>query len=884
VMALVRFYLMSLRTSKLFQNGFNERSFTQVDYAARFQSDEKRTTDPNSLEEHKDRSRMIGFKLKKLTETFNIKDNRLDFLMEPTESDNRNNFPDEYQYLILKELLYRDDLYGLLLRTKDSIKPRQALTELISPDNVYKLILIANSASETTKIFLNMLLTCRVIPPKAQKEIYDNLKQLYKAATTMCSIHDGQETTLSESARTSFLPAIFEFDILPLSYSKSAMTKEDHFHAFIEATWDLFPSIFYSVRFAWPAEISVWKLYAENLYASAKSPKFEGESWDSIVCRVAKKPDWVKSLLSLYAPTYLPGDSVARQELACFINTLVNMDQAQITSELVEVFDDHSDNGRKQQRLVSELVFAPISKSGKYIRQLDRLRKIRKSSVIREKNLLLAGYQGFISDSNYHVKFKDDYCEDIVNGLEEEEEDQHAWIRVLHDFFTCDKPPKSRLAYDALYLPVKRMFSAIQLTELNGDSYSLVLKTFLKVLQMHYAPTEEDWKLLSRSKYFQIHPEMFIDLLKAVNLEKVSESGRKELTIGLLNTKKLSSIHAFLVIRLLDSSKYPVELGLLILESVESDIKKFHSVPSIWNLLAVVAKKAHSLDVHEKILGSLSQSLQLRLKEKIGLNAAAMHEILNFIIDRSLCSIGANNKIYQSIEAELKNILGTYGKSFSECLYFRLMLFKINSSSTEVQDIFSYGFEANLFQLNRISPQSVSAKDFSKAFSQFVHSFEFGKSDDIKHTRSTINLIEFIKEFHMVPYFEDAQQRLLESMKTEYYTDAPFFPRLILLEAKKFSLSENQPIPDSVKTFISSAKYGFSYKDILLFDDKEIETYLLLRNEQQTVAEETAKICNRIFGSDSIKFISNLFFLFLNHDTLTDIYAVPMFTQLARLM
>jgi hypothetical protein len=872
---------MSLRTSKLFQSGFTENSFAEVDYAKKFQSVEvKRKSE--SLQEHKDRSRMIGFELKNLRETFNIKDNRLDFLMEPTESDNWNTLPGEYQYLILKELLCRDDLCDLFLRTKDSIKPRLALTELISPDNVYKLILNANSASDINQIYVNMLLSCRVIPPEAQKEIYDNLKPLYKAAITMCSIHDGQETTLSESATTLFLPAIFEFDLLPLSYSKSAVTREDHFHAFIETTWDLFPSIFYSVRFAWPVKKSVLKLYAESLYASVRSPKFEDETWDSIVCRVAKKPDWAENLLSLYAPTYLPGDSAASQELACFIFTLVNMDQDQITSELVEIFEDHSEKGRKTQRLVSELVFAPISKSGEFISQLDKLRRIRKSSVIREKNLLLAGYQGFISDSNYHVKFKDNYCEDIVNGLEEE--DKYSWIRVLHDFFICNKPPKSRFAYDSFYEPVKRMFSAIEFGELNGDSYRLVLKTFLKVLQMNYAPTEEDWELLSRSRYFKIHHEMFIGVLKEVNLDKLSESGRKELTIGFLSTKKLNVTNVFLVIRLFESSKQPAELSLVILECIESDPNQYHNVRAIWNLLAVVAKKAWNFDVHEKMLGCLSRSLQLRLEDTTEVYAAAMHEVLNFIVDKNLFSISANKKIYRSIKAELRKILGTYEKSFSENLYFHLMLYKISSSSTEIRDIFSSGFEANVIQRHRIAPKSVSAQDFMIIFSPFVHSFELDKFDRIKHTRSTVNLIEIIKEFHMEPYFDDARQTLLESMKKEYYKDARFLPRLILLEARNLSLSENQSIPDSVKKFIASTKYGFSYEDILLSRETEIEIYLLLRNEQQIVAEETAKICSRMWGSYSIKFISNLFFLVLNHDTLTEIYAAPMFTQLARLM
>jgi hypothetical protein len=242
-------FQMSLKTTRNFSVGNGE--FETVDYAQRFRSTAAEVKSRReSIEEHSDQSRQLGIQLEYLREQFHITDRSLKIVKDnpPPGQEAFECLEPEYEYLLLKELLYRDDFKDFILSTMGTLPERKTFARLVTPQNVYRLILNADSTADITKIFTNMLLSCRLLPPVAQKEIYINLEQLYTAASRMGNVY-GQNFQ-NGSLKTLFA-ALFEFDMLPLSYSNAAKTRQDHFFAFIETMWDLFRSIitsFYHLR------------------------------------------------------------------------------------------------------------------------------------------------------------------------------------------------------------------------------------------------------------------------------------------------------------------------------------------------------------------------------------------------------------------------------------------------------------------------------------------------------------------------------------------------------------------------------------------------------------------------------------------------------------
>jgi hypothetical protein len=852
---------MSLKTTKNFS--ISQSCFNPVDYAHCSITDKVE----QPLVEHPDQSLRLGLGLKELREQFGITDRPLEIITDPPKA--RKYFEylhSEYEYLLLKEFFYRVDFSDFLLRTMIDLPQRITFARLLSPMNVYRLILNANSALEVSKIFLNMLLACRLLPPTAQKEIYDNLEPLFTAATRIGRVY-GQETLLE--SMESILTALFEFDLLPLSYSSSAQTKENHFFAFIETLWDLLPTIFHCFSF-WDIDTSKWIFYAEKIYESVRKPKYDGETWETIVRRICKRREWMQSFTYIYIhqKPWTPGESIVSQEIYYFLNTLRGYFEP-----LVEVFEDSIDRRRETQVLLNELVLKNMPFYYFPGALLNALRRIRKVSIFEEKNLLLAGYKKVIANPEF--TFNDDFCEDIVNGLSE---DQESWIAVLSGYFACRNPPRSRFAYDSFYGPVRRLFERIELDETNKDYYASLAKAYSELVKMRNSATSEEWRLLLRSEYFRVHPDIFIDLIKETSPASLPEESRSDLVIYLLSAAPLQPKTVLALIRLMETSKSSLKLGRLITEHLETYAEnQLPNLPSCtWDLLAIVARNSQSLDVHEKLLVHLLRVLQLYETSKIDLNAGTMYEVFSFIMERNLCR---SDSYVLSIEAQIGKIFKETTPNDFDSFYFGFMLNKINPSNKNLNSKkASYRMRpALLIHRHRTTPASINVNDFSEALQELLGIFLYNTGDN---ARISLMIIKFIQEFHSESYFNVIRSSQFDSRIHEHRFEA-FYPRLKLLEAKKY-LNDNQPISDPVKKYLSNCDYCTQGNSKLL-DDQSIERYLFLRNEQQYIAEEAAKIFSRTTDAYSVKFFARIYFLILNHEAVTETYAAPVFTQIARL-
>jgi hypothetical protein len=876
---------MSLKTRRNFLVGEDE--YNPVDYAQRFRSTTAKVKPrEDSIEEHSDQSCQLGRKLEHLREQFGITDRSLKIVTDDPPPGQKlfDCLEPQYEYLLLKELLYREDFKEFLLRTMGALSEKKAFARLVTPKNVYRLILNADSAADVTKIFTNMLLSCRLLAPIAQKEIYDNLGALNTAATRMARVYG--ENSLNAGSVEVFYAALFEFDTLPLSYSNAATTREDHFFAFIETMWDLFPSILESFYPVGRLRGKFWKFYAEKIYEAVRMPKFEGETWEAIVNRIAKKWDHYLIIGGIYHEDRTPGeatqgDSIANKELYYFIHSVAGN-----LSELVEVFQDHSEQGKKTQWLVTELLHENLSISaesftGYYNEQLEYLRQIRKLSYFRDKNLLLRGYKKLLSDRQ--VKFNDDYSDDILQGLGEDEE---SWMTVFQGFLACERPPRSRVAYDSFIGPIRNLFRRLELSDLNKDFYAVVAEVFAKLLHIRKSATSEDWILLLRSEYFKVKPDIFIRLLREISLINLDEKAAIDLTIHLLNNKKLEPSSVLAMIRLMETSKNPVNLAKAILKHFETcpedDLKAQSSALCIWNFLAVVAKIAQTSDFHLLLLSLVLRTLKLRRKKKFELNAAAIFEMISFVTNRNLCT---SEDVYHSLKLAVEESLDHSFLNATEYFYFILILYRINASQNyrSVDEAPTQCIQnlSHLFQLHRTAPQSITAEVFSSSFRGLLNVFEksvYDEHDRQEKFQYAQIILQVLEEFHSESYFDEARSTLLMSNNSDARKSA-YYPKLMLLEAKNY-LNQKQRIPDAIKKYLASTEYCIGSWLFWWQSDNTVERYLLLRTEHENAVKESAKIFSEVIDSCSVRFFANIFFLYLNHD---EIYVVPIFTQLARL-
>jgi hypothetical protein len=93
---------------------------------------------------------------------------------------------------------------------------------------------------------------------EAQKDIYADLGEFYSSSLTMARIYGQYFPELS-----TLMPGLFNFSIAPVSYSNSSNFSADHFSAFSETLWDLFPIIVNATYKL--GDVKAYRLYLETL-------------------------------------------------------------------------------------------------------------------------------------------------------------------------------------------------------------------------------------------------------------------------------------------------------------------------------------------------------------------------------------------------------------------------------------------------------------------------------------------------------------------------------------------------------------------------------------------------------------------------------------------
>jgi hypothetical protein len=872
---------MSLKTWNKFGEYLCVKDFDPVDYAKIFaQNLDKEEDSSHLVNEEPNISKALANEISRLRKAFNISD-KPPIPCQPGKVPGC--LPESYLYLLLKEFLYREDFPEMLLKVKDKFELRRSFAQLMKVHNLHKLILITNSRSDLLKVFKNMIIACRLLPPKRQKEIIVNLGPLHQAASSMAALdHSGVIKELP--ALKSLIPFFLDFKILPVSYSNTAKTSEDHFFAFTETIWDLFPMILESAGIREIVETDSSYDFLEVVYDSVRRPKFGGETWEAIVGRMVKRPKWMRSLNLVISKTGIREDEVedsmeTKVELHQFLCVL----NRQSMHEVVEAFKDRSEKGKRTQLLLSELLIH-LPRTSWDLRMLDFARQIKSNSALTHKNVLVAAYHG-LSLRALHKE----YCSDIIDGLQGQ--DGKSWISVLYEFSTGNRP-KAYYVYDAFYGPVKAMLEGSEniRKDLDIKNYQLMSKVFSSVILTVNSITAHDWRLLCNLNSNLTHPEVCVPLLVQIPVLNLNDhqSIRKLTGAFLPVNEKLRPKYVFILIRLLESTPKPVELSLSILFSLEKKHDGFLNSSYIWFLLAAVAKIAQTSAVHEKLLSLLLMTVRTDRKKNKFLepSAPAIYEVFQFLQARNWCRPDIYRDHSQSIAAAIKE--GFKQKDFSACQFYHYSLILYLCSDPSIllpSDILSLPIHkteipktmAALVLLHRKVPSKIVEADFKGILEMFLASDSLEYRDFFTCIRYSSLLVDFIQEFNSEPYFDQVRPTLI-GLEKKCTGSLGFYPRLMLLEARRY-LDMDQQIPNQVKVYLLSGKYHWISNNDLT-SDEGIERHLFLRQEHRYVIKETAKLFVNFAESLTVKFFADLYFL--NLETVTNVFSVPALAQLVR--
>jgi hypothetical protein len=328
------------------------------------------------------------------------------------------------RHIVMRELFDREDFFTLLKKTRNHFLLKSIFNQTLTAHNVITILINSNSSFNVDAFFEKVTISCRLLPPKKQRELYFNLLALYQHACAIAATHEQIISSLD-----SFTEKLLSFDLLTISYSRSAKTVQEHFMTFTETIWDQFPLL---VRKDGDKEF--YRRWFDTVWTNVKQPLRDGEGWEKIVSRVVKRSQWVnrdsQSLLLEFAnDIYLDSESQEIKDISLFMIAFFCLDaEEEETSagiyreRILEAFKDGTERGLQTQHLLAAILSDLSDWDGD--NNLDFARQIEKHSLVQEKSVLLGAYL------NTHNYFKcPDFYSDLIKGLHE---NGKLWIKAVN--------------------------------------------------------------------------------------------------------------------------------------------------------------------------------------------------------------------------------------------------------------------------------------------------------------------------------------------------------------------------------------------------------------------------------------------------------------------
>jgi hypothetical protein len=655
------------------------------------------------------------------------------------------------RHILLKELLCCEDFSAQMLKMSRSVVLKDiAKRLLISPTSVISFILNSDRSFLLSKAFSNLLVCCRMLPPRYQVPLYHNMHHFIEYGKTMAEIH-GQDWPDTDE----LVSCLFEFDVAPVSYSHSAEKVRKNRFSFFETLWSELPLILRSLlRSGFTKDQCLEKV--KFVWDAVKSQKFEGESWGHIARRIAKGKSWIPEGDSWDIFHDLSKRLFSESEhsdLYLFIEVFLLFQDNRRVHAIIQAYRDHSEKGKKIQLLLSQ-VFKRMADQRWTHELLVFAKVLHKNSPKYGKHVILAGYKGF--EVSKESVIDPMHIVDIAEGMKT---DSVGWMTAFEKFKANSKFLKSRKAYDYFYRVLKHILEYMNAEE-NEKDYRLVSEAFIEILLVVRKASSDDWKLLSNVTELKDIERLIIDV---PDLYMGEESIRK-LSCELLSKSKPESLTFYAVLRLLETSQEPAELCSSILATPGSMLRtrspdiSIGRSPSFWLIVKKIAELGQTVQVHQQ-LSSYIFKVAKHLNIRISINHPGVAKSLAVIISSNLCNDETQRLL--SLISDLRN----NGATGIDAVYY-LTLILITSPTEYKQPTNSYWHGLKFVQAAR-----------------FMNAHKGGESLDIEHQQQlceTVNniwrsaqatsydlpitccliVIDLMREFHQEPYFQSTLEKL----------------------------------------------------------------------------------------------------------------------------
>jgi hypothetical protein len=490
----------------------------------------------------------------------------------------------------------------------------------------------------------------------------------------------------------------------------------------------------------------------------------------------------------------------------------------------------------------------------------------------KSDNGLLAKYQQYKG-----IPFKDEYSEEILTGFTDNPE---SWVSVLNDF---RPPPKTRLAFDLFYQPLKNFLQNTESEEL----LQCAAEVFANILQIKRHVTEEDWDLLKKAKILN---DATVKLL--LDTPTLNMSG-ETLTGFALKLLRLNETDGYTVmIRFMEISKDPEEFAsdffILLDENYVENLFEKSSETGLFNFLIILAEKAKTAEIHEKLLYlliALFKYYRRTLEFCIDIDSVSLRHLISVLIDSKLLppdsiEYGCPQLLcYVAHEAVNSMPYPVNQFQLSLLLWDNYPKYEFERNPRNMQPCHWTFYDAAYWiRLHRKDPEKshLLSSSFLSTIKRIIANDSIWSS--FESPNYSLCMIELIQEFQAEEYFDPIREELLRRVLGLNYGTPVFGPSLVLLEAMKF-VEKNEVIPKKIRNYLLNV-------DRVDQNVADIQHLIWYRREKQRIIEGTSKLfINTGESVDSMvsKFAASLYFLKSN-EALTESAAVVVLGQLARLM
>jgi hypothetical protein len=564
----------------------------------------------------------------------------------------------------------------------------------------------------------------------------------------------------------------------------------------------------------------------------------------------------LKSLISL-VDLVEPG----QRDLKLFLQILLGFQQPSKAiywlKDVADAFKDRSKHSMKTQCLLSEALKRQGDEFWNH-QMLIFARWIHKNCRHRGQNILLTAYKGLDK-----TQFHNMYCADIVKGLKE---DKVAWIKVLEDFMSSDKPPRSRIVYDSFYGILKRFLEEIKTTT-QSENYSFLLSVtnvFCRVLLIRRQASTEDWNILTQYECLPNFKRL---------VDEVSELFCDEPTINKLATYFISdsppdSYTYLAVVRLLETSINSVELSSQILHYINSLTvyrqRQRAESHGFWYLINKLVETGSSAEIHYNLMLFISRILDGRLidLDDIHFDFGGLTDALTSIVWASLCNDDKYHKICKYVTDRVLILLES-SKSFPADNYYLMICFLTLNPGYQLKrrNFDEFGEAGILKMIHRQNPDLI---DVEKLKSTLPRVLDSSRSEPkISDLKRSLVMIDMIREFQNEIYFKEFLGSI--SWGSELRKEG----RVVQFQAHYFLECESEKTKNTLKQTLSRT-----------YHQEISDSYFTAKKVRKENLQNSMKIFfNGVLDKWVVRFTASLYF---RREATTDPYCITVLVQLAK--